>query len=62
MILQYASDEENDVSKEEENLTITDKDVKLETPEVSLDNVRNDNLFAFDVKIFFNLGNIYKTF
>jgi hypothetical protein len=54
MIVPYASDEENERSKDEYNLH--DKDIKICTPEVSLDNVRNDNLFAFDVKKLFNLN------
>ena len=50
MIVPYASDEEYERSKDEQNLTIIDdKDIKISTSEVSMDNVRNDNLFAFDV-------------
>jgi hypothetical protein len=52
MIVPYASDEENERSKDEHNLN--DKEIKISTPEVSIDNVRNDNLFAFDVNKIIN--------
>lgn len=54
MILPYASDEEIEINKEDQNsLIINDKDIKLENSEISEDNIKN-NLFPFDVKYFFN--------
>ena len=53
MIIPYASDEENDRSRDDHDITIiTDKDIKIETSEISEDQVKPDNLFAFDVNFF----------
>ena len=61
MIVPYASDEENDRSRDDADLTIIiDKEIKIETGDVSEDQVKTDNLFAFDVNFIFNLGNLYK--
>ena len=50
MIIPYASDEENDKSIEENDITIiSDKDIKIETREISEEHIKQDNLFAFDV-------------
>lgn len=50
MIIPYASDEENDRSRDDHDITtITDKDIKIETSEVSEDHIKQDNIFAFDV-------------
>jgi len=55
MIIPYASDEEYEGSKYDHDITIiTDKDIKIETSEVSEDHVKPDNLFAFDVNFYFN--------
>lgn len=56
MIIPYASDEENDRSREDHDITIiTDKDIKIETSEISEDHVKPDNLFAFDVNKIFKI-------
>lgn len=53
MIIPYASDDDIEKSKEYHDVTIiTDKDIRIETSEVSEDHVKPDNLFAFDVIIF----------
>jgi len=53
MIVPYASDDENDRSRDENDITIiNDKDINIETGENSEDHVKPDNLFAFDVNNF----------
>ena len=52
MIVPY-SDDDSERCKDENHLIINDKDIKIETGEESEDNLRNDKLFAFDVKYFF---------
>lgn len=62
MIIPYASDEENDRSRDDHDITIiTDRDIKIETSEVSEDHVKPDNLFAFDVNLYLKKGHIYQT-
>ncbi len=61
MIIPYASDEENDGSKYDHDVTlITDKDIKIETSEVSEDHIKRDNLYTFDVKFLLKKGNVYQ--
>ena len=50
MIVPYASDDENDSSKDSPNLSNTiEKEIKIETSKASEDYIKNNNIFAFDV-------------